>query len=379
MDQRPEYLRIRKNIKNKTLTEILSLKKEVREQEARADLGEAAFHRDGKPKTVKHREQSDNGTTKLHPARNHRQPLVPPKAYYKDVPKKREEIIRNFPQDHLGSTGHVSETTVGKMHNRSVILTFDNFGKSSYKPGKGGDKGSKYSDQSQLQEGLCNYATMLHAIWPMDYTGIVMWRVLIEGGWGNVAGGDERKKSELCIEFFNAILHDNCGKAVHDQYPCVYEQMKAKWQRLVEKMYPRYPSASAGAGSSSSHNNQNSQSGSSGQKNKNSAGTGNSSSRGGTKSGASSNRGGGYSSRGGGGGGSRVNPRPTNAGPIAKDARGLEVCFGYNNKNGCRRIPIDATTCRDQHSQVLYAHFCSNWNKSTSIHCLKPHSRHGNH
>jgi hypothetical protein len=28
------------------------------------------------------------------------------------------------------------------------------------------------------------------------------------------------------VEFFNLMLADNCGKAVHDEYPVVFEQVK---------------------------------------------------------------------------------------------------------------------------------------------------------
>ena len=64
---------------------------------------------------------------------------------------------------------------------------------------------------------------------------------------------------------------------------------------------------------------------------------------------------------------------------LFKDARGLDVCFGYNNARGCRRTAVDATTCRDQISQTQYAHFCSNWDPAANAHCLRPHPRCGNH
>ncbi len=34
-----------------------------------------------------------------------------------------------------------------------------------------------------------------------------------------------RKRSEIVVEFFNSMLSDNCGKAVHDEYPVVFEQV----------------------------------------------------------------------------------------------------------------------------------------------------------
>jgi hypothetical protein len=194
-------------------------------EELKRNLGQEIFQKDGVPKKIRYKAQSDNGTTKLHPARFNRPPLSHPKEYYKLVPKKHEVIVRNFPMDHLGLTGQVSEATVGKLHNRSVPLTFDSFGKSSHKAGKPGCPAGKYSDLLQLQEGLLNYGSLLLSLWNMDYTAFVMWRVLHDSNWGEFALPDEKKRSELVVEFFNSMLSDNCGKAVHDEYPVVFEQV----------------------------------------------------------------------------------------------------------------------------------------------------------
>jgi hypothetical protein len=145
--------------------------------------------------------------------------------------------------------------------------------------------------------------------------------------------------------------------------------MRTKWQRLVERAFPQFPSSGEGSSKSQPFSLPKPQRG-----------------------GFNNSRGGRGGSRGGGSGSgagpsgfkpsnstSRVNPRPANAGPVAKDARGLETCHGYNGPKGCRRTAIDATTCRDPFSQVHYAHFCSNWDASAGAHCLKVHPRHGNH
>jgi hypothetical protein len=117
---------------------------------------------------------------------------------------------------------------VGKLHNRSVPLTFEAFGKASHKAGKPGCPAGKYSDLLQLQEGLLNYGALLLSMWNHDYTAFVIWRVLHDSNWGEIALPDEKRRSELVIEFFNSMLADNCGKAVHDEYPVVFEQVKGK-------------------------------------------------------------------------------------------------------------------------------------------------------
>jgi hypothetical protein len=205
--------------------EIMKLKEQIAGEEDKRGLGQEVFQRDGVPKKIKHKEQTDNGRTKLHPARYHRLPLVHPKEYFKHIPKKRDVIIRNFPMEHYGMSGQVSESTIGRMHNRSVVLTFEAFGKATHKPAKPGTAAGKYSDLSQLQEGVQNFGAMMHALWPYDYTLFPMWRVLHDANWGEIALPDEKKRSELVVEFFNSMLLDNCGKAVHAEHPLVHEQV----------------------------------------------------------------------------------------------------------------------------------------------------------
>jgi hypothetical protein len=204
--------------------DAMIMKENMEKEKAKRNLGEDVFQQDSKPKKVRHKAKTDNGTTKLHEARHHRLPLCHPKEYYKKVPKKRDEIIRNFPMDHYGVQGQVPAATIGKLHNRTALLTFDNFGKTSYHPGKTG----KYADRSQLEEAFLNYGTMMQALWPMDYTSFVLWRVMWETKWGKAATTDKKKRSELVIEFFNGLLADNAGRAVHAQYPTVFDQVKKK-------------------------------------------------------------------------------------------------------------------------------------------------------
>jgi hypothetical protein len=110
------------------------------------------------------------------------------------------------------------------MHNRTVVLTFDAFGKTTVKTGR--NQNGRYADRQQLEEALINYGSLSHALWPYDYTIFPMWRVLCDAKWGAVATNDEKKQSELVIEYFNSMLADNCSRAVHSQYPAAFEQVE---------------------------------------------------------------------------------------------------------------------------------------------------------
>jgi hypothetical protein len=171
-----------------SIDEFLRIKKEIIGEEEKKNLGEEAFTRDAKARKTKYKAKTDDGKKRLHPARWNRQPLIPPEDFYKKVPKKRETVIRNFPMDHLGVAGQVPDTVVGHMHNRCVKVSLDSFIKTLFKAPKAGDKGGKYADLFQLQEGVLNYCIMLHALWPCDYSGLVITKVLAEARWGESAG-----------------------------------------------------------------------------------------------------------------------------------------------------------------------------------------------
>ncbi len=153
IEQRPPALKKRKWVYTQTLDALLLTKSNMDKIEEKKNLGEEVFSKDGKPEKIRYKKQSDNGNNKLHPARGNRLPIDHPKNWFKKlVPKRREIIIRNFPMDHLGLTGKISDTTWGKMHNRSVKLTLDMFCKTSNREAKGPhSKGCSTDPQRQQQ------------------------------------------------------------------------------------------------------------------------------------------------------------------------------------------------------------------------------------
>jgi len=225
MEQRPHYLTKKRLIGNTTLNEAIMLKSTLDAKASKENLGEEVFSKDGKPATKRYKKKSDNSTSKLHAACFNRQPLTHPKNFYHMVPKKRVPIVRNFPMDHVGLTGQVSENLIGKLHNRTVKVTLDQFCKATHHDAKGSSKAGKYSDPHQIRAGLINYCLLLTQIWPNDYSGLVMFKVLEDELWANGVTADDKKRYEIISEFFNAVVEDNCGKAVHDSYPLVYEQV----------------------------------------------------------------------------------------------------------------------------------------------------------
>ena len=193
IEDRPEHLRKKKNVRGRDIDALVRLKKEVAEVEEKKELGEEVFSRDAVLKKTKYKAGSDNGFKKLHPARGCRQPLAVPSQWYsKLIPRKREHVIRNFPLEHYGMAGQISEKVLGKAHNRSVSLTFDQFCRNSASSGDGARAKEPDLTVQQLQEAVVNYAVVLHALWPSDYSALVILRVLVEAKWGDVANTDTR-------------------------------------------------------------------------------------------------------------------------------------------------------------------------------------------
>jgi len=188
IEDRPYHLRKKKNVRGRDIDALVRLKKEVVGEEEKKELGDSAFCRDAVVKTTKYKAAKDDGHTRLHPARSARQPLVIPSKWFgKTVPLKRTVIVRHFPLDHYGAGGQVSDKTLGKLHNRAVDVPFEHFCQNNNLGGKEAELTLK-----QLEQGAHNYSAVLHALWPQDYSGLVLHRILAEARWGEATGLDDK-------------------------------------------------------------------------------------------------------------------------------------------------------------------------------------------
>jgi hypothetical protein len=154
------------------------------------------------------------------------------------------------------------------------------------------------------------------------------------------------------------VLKENTGRAVHDQHPIVYEQIRNKWKRVLENI-----TANSEADPPASRNN-NSQAA-------NSNNSGYNRGRGGTMV---RGRGG---TRGGQRGGFRTGPAQPQA-----TLHGIRACYGFNSPQGCSRPMRDATTCGDTGlNSAIYIHCCNFYDTNTRKHCLSTaHNKlNGNH
>jgi hypothetical protein len=131
---------------------------------------------------------TDDGEKKLHPAWFVGLPRVDPKQYWDQVPAAAVEIYRHVPLTHHGVEG-VAEQAIVKMHNRRVPVDLDGMLKDC-------------KNCRQVQLGVFNYVAVLRSLYPVDYGGLVIMRVLIESGWGENLGS-EKQRVTLMKKFFD--------------------------------------------------------------------------------------------------------------------------------------------------------------------------------
>ena len=354
IEDRPKHLRKKENVRGRDIDELIRLKREVVVEEEKKELGDSAFSKDTVVKKTKYKAAKDDGYTKLHAARSARQPLAEPDKWYgKLVPIKRTVIVRNFPIEHYGAAGQVSDKTLGKCHNRAVDLPFEQFCKTNVLGGKEAEISLR-----QLEEGLHNYKAVLHALWPQDWTGLVLDRVLFEVKWGEATGLDEKKRVKLVRMFLTDVLKTNAGRAIHLLAPLDHEHVRAKWTKIIEAHVPGgvgYSGTWGGGGGAAL-----SDGGARGR----GRGRGRGGAAAGTAAAATANVGRG---RGGIGRGAGYFGAPA-------QLQGLEVCFRFNSITGCHRTMASAKSCKE--GSRVFLHACDWLDPTSGKHCLKDHARH---
>jgi len=161
-------------------------------------------------------------------------------------------------------------------------------------------------------------------------------------------------------------MRENAGRAIHAQFPVIYEQARTKWIRILENHAANTGETEPAASSSGAHGRD--------------AGSSNNSAR---SRGGTSVRGRGGVARGARGAATsgRITTRTTYQGPMATKS-GLRACYGFNDDaRPCTRQMRDATTCADASGRDVFIHCCSHYDPVTKKHCLSlNHAKfNGNH
>ena len=116
---RPENLKSDKKINKLSLDEAIEI---CKLSAKRAKLDTTSLDADDAPEKKTFKKCTDDGISKLHPARFERQPVGAPAKWWSQVPIKRTNIIKKIPLRHLGANHMIPSKTIINAHDRSKTL-----------------------------------------------------------------------------------------------------------------------------------------------------------------------------------------------------------------------------------------------------------------
>ena len=313
-------------------SDLLECRRQYKEQARMEGKGDSMFEADSKIPVRKFGSGKDDRMGLIHEASMLRLPVSEPEDWWKKVPVKREPAYRNILLKHCGCESIVNELVVVRMHNRSTPVTMKMVHGKNYAMRPGKDSSQLDGDweapakMKGVQDALVNYAAISRALWPMDDTPEVIWKVLVRGDWGGSQESDAAKAA-LVTAFFNALMVENAAGAVKKLPPADFRRAKEIWTTVLEN------------------------------------------------SGTGGHGGGG----GNGGAGQRGADKKAGKFQVGSTQKAVAkvgssfVCHKYNEPVGCPRFP-QGQGCRGKNNQV-FAHNC-NALKNDGSFCLGVHPRH---
>ena len=309
----------------------------------------------------------DNGLDILCEARNLRHPVGKREDAWKNMPAVRVHVYKTLDLKPHGIEGQVAEEAIGILHDRRRQLRIILFAKinaniatSQLKVRTEHVAGGSSISTTELDwksigsikmvtEAIVNYDIVNRLIWPIDFTGIVMLKLLND--YLMVAYGDEKLRIKVISEFFYRVSSENRMRPARFAPPLDYQEqehvLKATLRdnciddarpSMTDSRIPR-----VGADQKALTNLQQNLT-------------------------LASNRG--NKSQG-----PRGQSRPKLA--TVKSPSGKFVCWLFNEGTCTRQQHQDG--CKDQKTQKEFSHLCSYQNPQTQVYCMARHPKHKNH
>ena len=129
----------------------------------------------------------------------------------------------------MGAENMVNPRTIAQMHDRSAVLEIKHFwthNASNNKPLKEIRSGTNeishdicWDDPESIlhiHDALSNYTVVLHSLWPLDPSAIILQRVL-KKYWFASNAPTVKKRVEVIISFFNQVLESNARRAANEE------------------------------------------------------------------------------------------------------------------------------------------------------------------
>jgi len=268
-------------------------------------------------------------------------------VWWRKVPTAHMEVYRHLPLAALGVEG-IPEAIIVRMHNRKLPVELKSIC-------------TDMKDMRQVQLAVNAYVTIQRYLHTADLSGSIILMVLTEAGWGEAVADTEKLKISIVEKFFDSCTKENAHRAVHREPPMDYEKTKARWVKAVSAVCPQFGLAAVGQQIAAMS--------SGGRSHRQSGGNG------------IVGRSGGGGGGGGAGGNAAAGKQRTGGFESRPPARfqGLAVCYGFNNKEGCKRLAPGSAAPKCQDGNTAFAHVCNFFLHDKKAYCMQSHPRIGNH
>ena len=238
-ESRPKFLQDRELVNKMTFMEIFQIHTMHAANEKAATKG-AALKQDDFPEKVKFPAGKDDGQKKLHAARFLRLPLSEPKDYYSQVPIKHSKRFRNISLEFSGCANEVSDKSILLLHDRRNVIELKHFLAENlnvasrplkYLQRKEDDSLVSSSDYSwdeassmrQVLNGIENYRSCLHHLWPVDQTGDIIGKLLLK--YRHIAvTSDQKTRVAVVTSYFNHVQRANAKRAANKVVVLSFEE-----------------------------------------------------------------------------------------------------------------------------------------------------------
>ena len=284
------------------------------------------------------------------------------------MPQFREHVYRTIDLRPYGSDSQIAEATIGIVHDRRILLKIEYFCnlnanlssrhlKVRTEHEAGGTSVSttsmdwkEVSSMKQVQDALINYEIVNRLIWPADFTGIVMLKLLNE--YMYIPYGDDKTRVSAISSFFQRVSNANRKNCGRHSPPLDYKEQEEELQKVlrdlglpdtrpnpftsIPKVSPDQKSLAQLQNSLPQNQGQNS---------------------------------------GGSRGGRGRNSTPRTRLPAVKGPSGKFLCWHFNDGT-CTR-PKHQDGCRDpNNASKEYSHHCAHQNPTTMAYCMARHPKH---
>ena len=195
----PKQLQKKSVIEGTSMSSMLRMKDQYAKEIDKKGMGTTVYDSNQKPNPVKYKAM--------------------PTDYWDQVPTGRLELNVILHLQQLG-VENVPRATIFKLHDRKVPVEL-------------GMMAREVVDMRQVQLAICSYVMVMRILHPIDMGGATIQWVLTEASYGKLLEDTEKARVHLVKTFFDSCTTENSDRAVRNDPPMDYEQVKSRWHKAA--------------------------------------------------------------------------------------------------------------------------------------------------